>query len=177
MSFALSTKCFIRITSGRDNPAHAMSQPHSVLQRISNPVRKTISSRLTQLGPLIHCDARHSQIGYRRTSRLFDPYFDQKLRFWLEYPSMPRERPALLPKQNRLLESLDEKLRVARKRRRLTTSQFAERSGISRSPLYPREKGEASSSLGTHVDAATRSPMVETRRQAAKAVEGFKTVQ
>jgi transcriptional regulator with XRE-family HTH domain len=48
-----------------------------------------------------------------------------------------------------LLERLGENLRLARRRRRLTTSQVAERAGISRSTLYHLEKGEANSSLGT----------------------------
>lgn len=62
---------------------------------------------------------------------------------------MPRERPAFLPMHARLLERLGENLRLARRRRRLTTSQVAERAGISRSTLYHLEKGEANSSLGT----------------------------
>ncbi len=62
---------------------------------------------------------------------------------------MSRERPAFLPKHQRLLESLGENLRLARRRRRLTTSQIAERAGISRSTLYHLEKGDANSSLGT----------------------------
>ncbi len=62
---------------------------------------------------------------------------------------MPRERPPVLPKHQRLLEQLGENLKLARKRRRLTTSQVAERAGISRSTLYHLEKGNANSSLGT----------------------------
>ncbi len=44
---------------------------------------------------------------------------------------------------------LGERLRLARKRRKLTTGQVAERAGISRSTLYHLEMGEANSSLGT----------------------------
>jgi transcriptional regulator with XRE-family HTH domain len=60
---------------------------------------------------------------------------------------MARQRPVLFPKHQRLLEQLGENLRLARKRRRLTTSQVAERAGISRSTLYHLEKGDANSSL------------------------------
>ncbi len=62
---------------------------------------------------------------------------------------MPRQRPNYLPKHQRLLEQLGENLRLARKRRRLTTGQVAERAGVSRSTLYHLEKGEANSSIGT----------------------------
>lgn len=61
---------------------------------------------------------------------------------------MPRQRPNYLPKHQRLLEQLGENLRLARKRRRLTTGQVAERAGVSRSTLYHLEKGEANSSIG-----------------------------
>jgi len=60
---------------------------------------------------------------------------------------MSRQRPVLFPKHQRLLEQLGENLRLARKRRKLTTSQVAERAGISRSTLYHLEKGDANSSL------------------------------
>ena len=62
---------------------------------------------------------------------------------------MPRQRPNYLPKHQRFLEQLGENLRLARKRRRLTTGQVAERAGVSRSTLYHLEKGEANSSIGT----------------------------
>ena len=62
---------------------------------------------------------------------------------------MPREKLRLFPKHARLLERLGENLRLARKRRKLTTGQVAERAGISRSTLYHLERGAANSSLGT----------------------------
>ena len=62
---------------------------------------------------------------------------------------MPRNKPVLFPKQQRLLQQLGERLRLARKRRKLTTGQVAERAGISRSTLYHLEMGEANSSMGT----------------------------
>jgi transcriptional regulator with XRE-family HTH domain len=60
-----------------------------------------------------------------------------------------RNRPVLFPNHQRLLEQLGERLRLARKRRKLTTGQVAERAGISRSTLYHLEMGEANSSMGT----------------------------
>lgn len=62
---------------------------------------------------------------------------------------MSRNRPVLFPNHLRLLEQLGERLRLARKRRKLTTGQVAERAGISRSTLYHLEMGEANSSMGT----------------------------
>lgn len=55
----------------------------------------------------------------------------------------------LFPHHQRILEQLGERLRLARKRRKLTTGQVAERAGISRSTLYLLEMGEANSSIGT----------------------------
>jgi len=60
-----------------------------------------------------------------------------------------RNRPVLFPNHQRLLEQLGERLRLARKRRKLTTGQVAERAGISRSTLYHLEVGEANSSMRT----------------------------
>ena len=62
---------------------------------------------------------------------------------------MSRNRQVLFPNHQRLLEQLGERLRLARKRRKLTTGQVAERAGISRSTLYHLEMGEANSSMGT----------------------------
>lgn len=62
---------------------------------------------------------------------------------------MSRNKPVLFPNHQRLLEQLGERLRLARKRRKLTTSQVAERAGISRSTLYHLEMGEANSSIAT----------------------------
>jgi len=62
---------------------------------------------------------------------------------------LSRNRPVLFPNHQRLLEQLGERLRLARKRRKLTTGQVAERAGISRSTLYHLEMGEANSSMGT----------------------------
>lgn len=62
---------------------------------------------------------------------------------------MARIKPTLFPNHQRLLKQLGERLRLARKRRKLTTGQVAERAGISRSTLYHLEMGESNSSIGT----------------------------
>ena len=76
-------------------------------------------------------------------------YFIQMRLFCLRYATMARERPVPLPKHARLLQALGENLRLARKRRKLTTIQVAERAGISRSTLYHLEKGDANTSIGS----------------------------
>ena len=47
-----------------------------------------------------------------------------------------------------MLARLGENIKLARKRRKLTTIQVAERAGISRNTLYLLEKGSASVSIG-----------------------------
>ncbi len=52
------------------------------------------------------------------------------------------KKQILLPKHSALLEQMGEKIKLARKRRRLTAIQVAERAGIARSTLYLVEKGD-----------------------------------
>ncbi len=56
----------------------------------------------------------------------------------------------LFPKTERVLASLGENIKLARLRRRLTTTQVSERAGISRSTLGAIEKGQAGVSLGMY---------------------------
>jgi transcriptional regulator with XRE-family HTH domain len=63
---------------------------------------------------------------------------------------MKRKKQILFPKYQKLLEQMGENIRLARKRRRLTTIQVAERAGIDRSTLYEIEKGTSSVSLGAY---------------------------
>ena len=63
---------------------------------------------------------------------------------------MKRKKQILFPKYQKLLEQMGENIRLARKRRRLTTIQVAERAGIDRSTLYQIEKGASSVSLGAY---------------------------
>ena len=64
---------------------------------------------------------------------------------------MPARPPTNFPAERRLLEALGERLRLARKRRRLPMQAVAARAGISRQTLYNVENGDPSVTLGTYV--------------------------
>lgn len=62
-----------------------------------------------------------------------------------------RERTVvLLPKIQVLLETIGENIRLARLRRKFTTQQVAERSGITRTTLWQVEKGAGGVSMATY---------------------------
>lgn len=63
---------------------------------------------------------------------------------------MSSKKQTVFPKYNQLLEQMGENIKLARKRRKLTTTQVAERAGIARSTLYLVEKGDASVTLGAY---------------------------
>ena len=63
---------------------------------------------------------------------------------------MKRKKQILFPKYQKLLEKMGENIKLARKRRKLTTIQVAERAGIDRSTLYEVEKGKSSVSIGAY---------------------------
>src|ERR1700685_3015912 len=63
---------------------------------------------------------------------------------------MKNKKQILFPKYRKILEQVGENIRLARKRRKLTTIQVAERAGIDRSTLYEIEKGNSSVSLGAY---------------------------
>lgn len=63
---------------------------------------------------------------------------------------MNRKKQIVFPKYNQLLEQMGENLKLARKRRKLTTIQVAERADIARSTLYLIEKGDAGVALGAY---------------------------
>ena len=63
---------------------------------------------------------------------------------------MKMRTPILLPKYQRLLEQMGEQLKLARKRRKLTMKQVAERAGISRTTLSSIEKGEPAVAMGSY---------------------------
>ena len=63
---------------------------------------------------------------------------------------MKSKKQILFPKYQKILEQMGENVRLARKRRSLTTIQVAERAGIDRSTLYEIEKGNSSVSLGAY---------------------------
>ena len=63
---------------------------------------------------------------------------------------MNKRQQIILPKFTQLLEEMGENIKLARKRRKLTAIQVAERAGIARSTLYLVEKGDASVSMGAY---------------------------
>ena len=60
------------------------------------------------------------------------------------------KKQLIYPKFQHIFSSLGENVKLARKRRKLTTIQVAERAGIDRSTLYQIEKGNARVSLGAY---------------------------
>lgn len=63
---------------------------------------------------------------------------------------MKSKKLILFPKHQKILEQLGENIRLARKRRKLTTLQVSERAGIDRTTLYKIEKGKSSVSIGAY---------------------------
>lgn len=57
----------------------------------------------------------------------------------------------LLPTNAKLLKELGQNLRLARKRRKLTAEQVAERSGIARSTLWNIERGDPGVAIGSYM--------------------------
>ncbi len=63
---------------------------------------------------------------------------------------MKRKKQILFPQHQHILAQMGENIKLARKRRKLTTLQVAERASIDRSTLYKIEKGASSVSLGAY---------------------------
>lgn len=64
---------------------------------------------------------------------------------------MSRKPPVVFPQEQRLLSALGERLRLARKRRKLSNAAVAQRAGISRTTLYKVEAGDPGVTLGSYV--------------------------
>ena len=60
------------------------------------------------------------------------------------------KKQLIYPKYKQIFSFLGENIKLARKRRKLTTIQVAERAWIDRSTLYQIEKGNARVSLGAY---------------------------
>jgi len=60
------------------------------------------------------------------------------------------KKQIVLPKFLNVLETMGENIKLARKRRKLTTIQVSERAGIDRTTFYYIEKGNPSVSLGAY---------------------------
>jgi transcriptional regulator with XRE-family HTH domain len=63
---------------------------------------------------------------------------------------MQSKKQILFPKFQKILEQMGENIKLARKRRKLTAIQVAERANIDRTTLYHIEKGSPSVSMGAY---------------------------
>ena len=63
---------------------------------------------------------------------------------------MSSKKQILFPKYQKLFEQVGENLKLARKRRKLTMVQVAERAGMDRTTLYQIEKGNGSVSMAAY---------------------------
>jgi transcriptional regulator with XRE-family HTH domain len=63
---------------------------------------------------------------------------------------MKSKKRIVFPRHQKLLETLGDQIKLARKRRKLTTIQVAERASIDRTTLYQIEKGNPSVSMGAY---------------------------
>ena len=63
---------------------------------------------------------------------------------------MKSKKQVLFPKHQKILEKVGENIKLARKRRGLTSIRVSERAGIDRSTLVRVEKGDARVSLGAY---------------------------
>lgn len=63
---------------------------------------------------------------------------------------MKRKSQLLFPQHLKILAQVGEQIKLARKRRKLTTIQVAERAGIDRTTLYHIEKGKPSVAMGAY---------------------------
>jgi transcriptional regulator with XRE-family HTH domain len=61
---------------------------------------------------------------------------------------MKSKKQLLFPKSEEILAQFGENIKLARKRRKITTTQVSERANINRSTLYQIEKGNPSVSMG-----------------------------
>ena len=63
---------------------------------------------------------------------------------------MNSKKVILLPKYLKIFEQVGENIKLARKRRKLTTEQVSERAGIHRATLYRIEKGDPAVAFGLY---------------------------
>ncbi len=63
---------------------------------------------------------------------------------------MRKKKSVLLPKYQKIMELFGENIKLARKRRKLTTIQVSERADIDRKTLYQIEKGNPKVSMGAY---------------------------
>ena len=63
---------------------------------------------------------------------------------------MNSKKAILLPKYQKIFDGIGENINLARKRRKLTTEQVAERAGIHRATLHRVEKGDPTVAIGLY---------------------------
>ena len=68
----------------------------------------------------------------------------------IQHFTMNSKKKVLFPKYQKVMEQVGENIKLARKRRNLTTIEVSERAGIDRSTLYQIEKGKGSVSLAAY---------------------------
>jgi len=61
---------------------------------------------------------------------------------------MKSKKNIIFPKHQEIMEQLGENIKLARKRRKLTTMQVSERADINRTTLYQIEKGSSCVAIG-----------------------------
>ncbi len=76
--------------------------------------------------------------------------FSKILIFVENKQQMKTRKIILFPKDIRILSQIGENIKLARKRRKLTTTEVSERAGIHRSTLYKIENGDESVALGAY---------------------------
>ena len=64
---------------------------------------------------------------------------------------MPSKPPIVFPQEQRVLTAMGERIRLARRRRRLSTTTVSGRAGMSRSTLHKLEAGDPGVTLGSCV--------------------------
>lgn len=64
--------------------------------------------------------------------------------------NMRTKKTIILPKHKLILEEMGQNIKLARKRRKLLTTQVAERSDVSRSTLFLIEQGDEGVSIGNY---------------------------
>jgi len=63
---------------------------------------------------------------------------------------MSSKKAIVLPKYRKIFAQIGENIKLARKRRKLTTEQVSERAGIHRTTLYRIEKGDPAVAIGLY---------------------------
>ncbi len=65
--------------------------------------------------------------------------------------NMPSKPPVIFPQEQRMLKALGERIGLARRRRKLSTTTVAARAGISGTSLYNVEAGNGGTTMGTYL--------------------------